>query len=254
MMKLRKKHIVLFLIILTIGSSIWLDQVFLKNNSKMFAEELRKAGETSDVIIIFNSGGFGTVELENAYDIKPVIENTKKTIEDMNYRVSVIPYHRTEESLVGRLGYLKEMFFYFPKESEDLANQIKKFLKENPDDKIIMTGLSNGAAFVGATMNDLKEIKSNVLAIELGAPFWAEKNNNENTLFLDNNGKDVITVGKKVKIVVSFIEAPFKWVYSRITNSKISFAEAMEAPGHHYYWDNVGGDIKNFIEKEFSSN
>jgi hypothetical protein len=254
MMKLRKKHVILFLIILTMGSSIWLDAVFIKSNSKLFAEELKEAGEISDVIIIFNSGGFGTVSLENAYDIKPVIENTKKTIEDMNYHVSVIPYHRTKESLIGRVGYLKEMFFSFPKESEDLASRIKEFLKENPDDKIIMAGLSNGAAFVGATMDDLKDVKSNVSAIQLGTPFWSGRINNENILFLDNNGKDILTVGKKAEIVYCLIKAPFKWVYSRILDKRISFAEAMEAPGHHYYWDNVGGEIKSFVEKELSSN
>lgn len=253
-MKLSKKHIILFLIILIIGSSIWLDSVFLKSNSRLFAEELKKAGETSDVIIIFNSGGFGTVKLEDAYDIKPVIENTKKTIENMNYRVSVIPYYRTKESLIGRLGYLKEMFFSFPKESEDLANRIEEFLKSNPDDKIVMAGLSNGAAFVGATMDDLKEVKPNVLAIQLGTPFWAGKNNNDNVLFLDNDGKDVLTAGKKVEIVLSVVKAPFKWAYSRIVNKKISFAEAMEAPGHHYYWNDIEGDVEGFIAKELSSN
>ncbi len=248
MKKLNKKHIVYLLIILTVVSFIWFDSVFLKNNSAAFADELKRAGETSDVIIIFNSGGFGTVDFDRAYDLKPIIDNLKDTITGMNYTVSIVPYYRTRETIVGKIGYLKEMFFDFPKQSEDMASQIKEFLKQNPEDKVIMTGLSNGAAFVASTMEDLKDTGGNVLAIELGAPFWSDKNNNDHILFLDNNGSDVLTVGNKKELIISFVKAPFKWFSSIVLNKKISYAEAMEAPGHHYYWENIKGDVTVFIE------
>jgi len=250
MRKVNKKYVICFLIILTVVSIFWFDLVFLKDNSAIFAEELKKAGESSDVIIIFNAGGFGTVDPQYAYDFKPIIDNLEQTIKDMNYTVSVVPYYRTKETLIGRLGYLKEMFFEFPKHSENMAYQIKEFLKENPDDKILMAGLSNGAAFVSSTIDDLGEVPNNVLAIELGAPFWTNRNTSDHILFLDNNGKDTLTVGNKREIILSFIKAPFKWVYSRIINKRISLAEAIEAPGHHYYWDNIKDDVTIFVENK----
>jgi hypothetical protein len=247
MKKFNKKYIIYFLLILTVVSFIWFDMFFLKTNSDFFAQELKKAGESSDVIIIFNSGGFGTVEFENAYDIRPIIENTREVIENMNYKVAIVPYYRTKETIIGKIGYLKEMFYSFPKESDDLAFQIREFLKDNPEDKILMAGLSNGAAFVGATMKDLDDIKNNVSAIQLGSPFWAEKDLRENILFLDNNGSDVLTAGKKKEIITSFLKAPFKWLQSKIKNKEMSFAEAIEAPGHHYYWEDVGKEIELFV-------
>lgn len=250
MKKVKKKYIICFLIILTTVSIFWFDLVFLKDNSAIFAEELKKAGESSDVIIIFNAGGFGTVDLERAYDFKPIIDNLEQTIKDMNYTVSIVPYYRTRETLLGKVGYLKEMFFEFPKHSKNMASQIKEFLKENPDDKILMAGLSNGAAFVSSTINDLGEVPDNVLAIELGAPFWSDKNTSDQVLFLDNDGEDSLTVGNKKEIITSFIKAPFKWTYSRIINKKISLAEAIEAPGHHYYWDNIKDDVIVFVENK----
>ncbi|MDD3292542.1 MAG: hypothetical protein PHI45_00485 [Candidatus Pacebacteria bacterium] len=250
MKKLNKKHIVCLLIILMIFSFVWFDSVFLKNNSAIFADELKKAGEASDVIIIFNSGGFGTVDFDHAYDLKPIIDNLEEVVESMNYNVSIIPYYRTRETVIGKIGHLKEMVFGFPKQSKDMAEQIKEFLKQNPEDKIIMTGLSNGAAFVASIMDDLKDTGNNVLAIELGAPFWSDKNINDNVLFLDNNGNDVLTAGNKKEIISSFIKAPFKWTYSIILNKKISYAEAMEAPGHRYYWENIKADVVSFFENK----
>lgn len=248
MKKVKKKYIICFLIILTVVSIFWFDTIFLKDNSAIFAEELKKAGESSDVVIIFNAGGFGTVQPEYAYDFKPIIDNLEQTIKNMNYTVSVVPYYRTKETVLGKLGYLKEMFFEFPKHSKNMADQITIFLEENPDDKILMAGLSNGAAFVSSTITNLGEVPDNVSAIELGAPFWSGKNTSDHVLFLDNNGKDVLTTGNKKEIIASLLRAPFKWVHSRVINKRISLAEAIEAPGHHYYWDNIKDDVVVFVE------
>ncbi len=248
MKKFNKKYLFYFLIILIIISFVWFDLIFLNENNKMFAEELKKAGEVSDVIIIFNSGGFGTVALENAYDFKPIIDNLEKTIKDMDYSVSIVTYYRTKETLMGRIGYLKEMFFDFPKQSKYVSGQIKEFLEDNPNDKILMAGLSNGAAFVRATMNNINNSSDNVLAIELGSPFWANSSQNDKILFLDNNGSDVLTVGNKKEIIESLLKTPFNWIYSRILNKRISLAEAIDAPGHHYYWEDIKDNVVTFVE------
>ncbi len=235
--------------VLCLSSFVWFDFVFLENNSKTFARELKEAGESGDFVIIFNSGGFGTVKPEFAYDFKPIIDSLKGEVEGMNYKVSVVPYYRTKETLVGRIGYLKEMFFAFPGESEDLANRIKDFIQENPGDKVLLAGLSNGAAFVGETMDDLRGV-GNVFAIEVGAPFWSEKNNDGNILILDNKGRDSLSIGDKSQLMLSLLQSPFKWIASRMEGQKISFSEAMIAPGHQYAWQEVEEEVVSFLENK----
>lgn len=249
----KKKIVILSLIVLSLASFLWLDFVFLENNSKTFARELKEAGETSNFVIIFNSGGFGTVEPELAYDLNPIIDSLKEEVEKMNYKVAVVPYYRTKETIVGRIGYLKEMFLSFPNESKDLAGRIKDFVQENPKDKVLMAGLSNGAAFVGETMEYLHGI-DNVFAIKMGAPFWSEKNNSENVLILDNKGKDSLSMGDKGQLMLSLLQSPFKWITSRMEGRKVSFSEAMVAPGHQYSWPEVEEEIVFFLENKVLSN
>ncbi|MDD5696462.1 MAG: hypothetical protein PHO90_00615 [Candidatus Pacebacteria bacterium] len=243
----KKKIIIVSLIVLFLASFLWLDFVFLKHNSETFARELEQAGETSDLVIIFNSGGFGTVQLEKAYDFKPIIDNLKSEAEKMNYKVAVVPYYRTKETIVGRIGYLKEMFFSFPSESEDLAKRIRDFVEQNPGDKVLMAGLSNGAAFVSETMKDLEGV-GNVFAIEMGAPFWSEKKNDGSILILDNQGRDSLSIGDKGQLMLSLIQSPFKWIASRMEGRKISFPEALSVPGHQYSWPEVEEEVVSFLE------
>ncbi|MDD5555541.1 MAG: hypothetical protein PHO19_02665 [Candidatus Pacebacteria bacterium] len=248
----KKKIIVFSLIIIFLASFVWLDFVFLENNSETFAKELKEAGETSDFVIIFNSGGFGTVKPELAYDLKPIIDDLKGEVEGMNYKVAVVPYYRTKETIIGRIGYLKEMFLSFPSESKDLAKRIKDFVEENPGDKVLMAGLSNGAAFVNETMEDLQGI-NNVFAIEMGTPFWSTKNPAENILILDNKGRDSLSIGDKGQLMLSLLQSPFKWIASRIEGRKISFSEAMVAPGHQYSWLEVEEEVVSFLESKVLS-
>lgn len=249
----KKKIIVFSLIALIVVSFVWLDLVFVKENSQVFSQELRKAGEASDVVIIFNSGGFGTVAPENAYDFKPIIDNLRKEIEEMNYKTEVVPYYRTKETLFGKIGYTKEMFLSFPAESNDLAQEIKEFVKKNPGDKVLLAGLSNGASFVRAAMKNLQET-NNVFAIEMGAPFWSQKIENENILILNNKGRDCLSVGDKSQLILSLIKAPLEWIVSKIEGENISFAEALSIPGHQYAWSEVEAAVVPFLTSKLLSN
>jgi len=91
----------------------------------------------------------------------------------MNFKVAVIPYYRTKETIIGKIGYVKEMFF-FPNESKDLAESIKKFIEENPKDKVLLAGLSNGASFVRAAMENLQGV-NNVLLLKWALLFGLKK-------------------------------------------------------------------------------
>ena len=242
----KKTKLIIFVISARfISSFVWFDFFFLKVNGEKFEKELMKAGEESDVIIVFNSGGWGTVPLDRAFDINPIINETKKMIESEDYKVSIVQYFRTEETFFAKISALREVFFNFPDSSKVFSKRIKEFLENNPGDNVIMAGLSNWAAFVDAAMADLES--ENVFAIELGAPFWKKNVKSENILSL-NNQADILANGKLGELLISLIKAPFVWAGSNLSGERMSFGTAVHLYGHDYYWPEVKSELADFIE------
>jgi len=73
---------------------------------------------------------------------------------------------------------------------------------------------------------------NNVFAVEMGAPFWSEEVASMNVLTLNNGGKDILSAGDKSQLLFSLIQAPFKWIVSRVEGENISLARALNIPGH----------------------
>ncbi|HNY36281.1 MAG TPA: hypothetical protein PLD14_01245 [Candidatus Pacearchaeota archaeon] len=249
-MKNRTKILIGVFVILSLVSVLWFDLVFLKHNGDTFEKELMKAGETSDVVIVFNSGGWGTVPFDQAFDFNPIINETKELIESKNYKVSIVQYYRTQQNFFAKVASLKETLFNFPDSSRVFSDRIDEFLEKNPNDKVIIAGLSNGASFIDSAMEDLKDKKDNVWAIELGAPFWKKNTKSENIISL-NNQADILANGKLGQIIISLIKTPFIWIYNNISGNHISLTQAMHVRGHDYYWQEVKDDITSFVNKEF---
>ncbi|MDD4531223.1 MAG: hypothetical protein PHH21_00770 [Candidatus Pacebacteria bacterium] len=242
----KTKLAILIVLALIVLSYVWFDFFFLKINGEKFEKELMKAGEESDVVIVFNSGGWGTVPLDRAFDINPIIEETKKLIEESGHKVSIVQYFRTEDTFFAKISTVREVFFNFPGSSKVFAERIKEFRDSNPEDKVVMAGLSNGAAFVDAAMGELKD--DNVFAIELGAPFWKKNVKNENILSL-NNQADILANGKLGELLWSVVKAPFIWAGSNLSGKRMSFGEAVHIDGHDYYWPALKGELAEFIEE-----
>ena len=59
-------------------------------------QEILEISQNTDVIIIFNSGGWGDTPFEEAKDFAPIIEGIQETLEDLGYNSLVIPYKRTK--------------------------------------------------------------------------------------------------------------------------------------------------------------
>jgi hypothetical protein len=233
-------------------SFIWFDFFFWQGNTKNFEDALNKAANESDVIIIFNSGGFGTVHLERAWDFKPIVYGTQGSITNLNYKVSVIPYYRTEESWLGKAAYVKEVLFNFPKESKYLANKLQEFSAAHPDKTILLEGLSNGAAFVTATMEKIKCCNSKILAMEFGPPFWVKQVDNPNILIFNNGQKDALSNGRVFDLLYSVGKAPLIMIYTKIIGKPISFPEAMNVPGHQYTWQEVEPAVSGFLQEKIN--
>lgn len=244
----KTKILIAFFATFLLLSFFWFN-FFLKYNGEAFESELMKAGESSDVVIIFNSGGWGVVPFDKAFDFNPIINETKQLIESKNYKVSIVQYYRTKEYFFAKLASLGEIFFNFPNSSRVFSERINRFLEKYPDDKIIMAGLSNGASFVDAAMEDLKSKENSVWAIELGAPFWRKNIQSDNVISF-NNQTDALANGKLGQILLTLIKAPFIWGYNNITGNHISIGQAIHIDGHDYSWQEIKDDLTSFINKE----
>ena len=253
-----KKSIKYFLLILVILGSLFFlfgPEVFPEPPTNVLVgdQELLNSAAQNDVIIIFNSGGWGNTPLEEAEDFAPIIEKITETLNEWGYNSLVIPYTRTKDDLSGKITGTRDFLNSFQTSSEILAEKVN-FLTENlPDKKIIMAGLSAGGALVDETMERISGgTRNSVYAITAGIPFWEETLNSENILQLNNNGRDSLAAGDIKSLIFSLIKAPFKWISSKINGQNLPFSQALQAPGHDYLWSSpeVGPQIVSFLENK----
>ena len=215
-------------------------------------QEILNSATNSDVIIIFNSGGWGNTPLEKAEDFTPIIEGIQQTLSERGYNSLVIPYIRTKDDFLGKITGARDFLSSFKSSSEILAEKVEFLVEQFPDKKIIMAGLSSGAALVDETIEEISE-NSQIYAIEAGVPFWMKTFESENILQLNNNGKDSLSAGEIRTLLFTLIKAPFKWIFSKMNGQNLPFPQAFHVPGHDYFWDSpeVGSQIVSFLENKF---
>jgi hypothetical protein len=245
----RKNTKLVIFIILLIGLFFLLGEV--PDNSR-FKTVLNSVSE-NNIVIIFNSGGWGDTLPEEASDFTPIIDGIQKTLSDLGYNSIVVPYTRTKESFLGRIEGVKETLSLFPNQSQKLANEIEIFIKSHPENKIIMAGLSNGAVFVNRTMMKVSENQRNsVFAVEIGTPFWERALDSDNVLLLNNKGKDALSKMDLRTLIPSLLKSPCKWLSAQILREELSFSQALYLPGHYYGWNSVALEVKFFLENKFA--
>lgn len=246
-----------FILVLMIGGSLFL--LFRPLNSEIVLpnpqlQEILNLASKHDVIIIFNSGGWGDTPLRQAKDFAPVIEGIKETLQKWGYNSAVVSYTRVEDNLLGRLAAPRE----FHASAENLAKEVEVLNEMFPQKKVIIAGLSNGAAFVNETMARLSEECQDknlpVYGIAAGTPFWMEKFNSANILQLDNDGRDKLSEGDKKILLASLAKGQLKWFASKIAGKPLSFARAVKIPGHSYPWNSpeINHQIVAFLKEKFS--
>ncbi len=204
-------------------------------------------------VIVFNSGGWGYTPPRQAADFAPVLTGIQDTLAAADYQSVVIPYKRTENSFLGKITGLRGFVSSFDFQSSALAGYLEEYLEKNPEEKIIITGLSNGAAFTDQTIEKMgRETAGQVLAIEVGTPFWEKPMVAGNVLFLDNNGQDSLADGKISSLLLALVKAPFRLVSAKVCGTDLSFSRSIQVPGHEYTWNSsTGSDITQFLKENF---
>lgn len=247
----KAKNIIFISIILGVAFFLFAPEILPKNIQR---QEILDMVADNDIVIFFNSGGWGNTPLEKAEDFAPIIEGIQITLNEWGYDSIVIPYNRTKDGLLGKISGTKDFLGSFSFSSEILAKDLEFLAESLPNKKIIIAGLSNGATFVAKTNEKIsKEMKASIYTIAIGAPFWTKTPESDNVLQLDNNGRDSLTKGNVGSLILGLIKAPFKWVSSIIQGDNLGFAQVVQAPGHDYNWfsPEVGPQIITFLEDRF---
>jgi hypothetical protein len=246
-MKRIKYPIFISIIILVFFLFFWFDA--LPENVRL--KEVAGSHLNEDIVIIFNSGGWGDTPPEKAEDLTPIVKGVEKTLSEKGYKSIVIPYERTKAGLFAKIRGAREMFGYFQKQSDELAGGVKVFLENNPGKKIIMVGLSNGASFVDETMKKLANFQNSVLAIEIGSPFWQKEMNSGNVLRLDNGDQDSLVMGDVKTLLSTLLKAFPKWFLAKVSGANLSFSRAFDFPEHKYSWESPGVSylIGSFLDR-----
>jgi len=244
----RIKYFILTFVILGGLCFIFCPEFFPENPQ---IKEILNSVSQNDVIIIFNSGGWGDTPLEKAEDFLPIIKGLQNTINEWGYSSVVIPYTRTKDNFLGRISSFRGTLFGFQKQAGILSDEIKEYLSENPGKKVVIAGLSNGAAFVEDTIKKVPAtLKNQVLAIEVGIPFWKKKLNSENILRLTRQNQDPLSKGELKILVFTLVKTPIKWFLAKVSGKEISLSQAAYIPGHEYSWEEVRPEMISFLENK----
>ncbi len=220
--------------------------------SDLQPQEILNMAADNDVIIIFNSGGWGDTPLEGAEDFYPIIEGIQQTLNDWGYKSIVIPYNRTRDTFWGKISSAREFFSFFDFSSGVLARELELVVENSPDKKIIITGLSNGAVFATETYKKISnEAKDSFCALSVGSPFWYQTSPSKDILQLKSR-TDTLVKGETQVLFSSLFKAPGRWLAAQLAGKNLTLGQALETPGHIYTWSSpeVRSEIVGFLEKK----
>ena len=205
-----------------------------------------------DVVVIFNSGGWGWNFLENSPGWYSISTGIESELDKLGYTSLLLNYRRTEENLRGIVDEGVEMITAYPSKAENLAHRVEFLTRHIPDLKIIVTGESDGTVISDSTMNLLRD-NHRVYSIQTGPPFWHQNVVQERTLVLDNNGRhpDTFSQGDIPTMLWTSLGDVIGIPQSEESSGRVLFF--LRAPGHDYRWQypDVCSQITNFLEDNF---
>jgi len=219
--------------------------------------------EGKDFLLIHNPGGWGCSPLEHCLQWeRSIVEGISATLEQSGYSWLLTQYFRGGNSWWAHLRDMKEQFRFFFKGKSSMAEVMAaelKFIAQHINNlKVILIGVSQGAAFSNAVMRQLGELHQ-VYSIELGI-FFAHMSRRlvtERTLAIDSNGlmPDPMAHRNLKAGFKAYITAPFQWIKYRLRGKPEKFTYCINAPGHDYNWQypEVQRQIIDFLNLNFGT-
>jgi hypothetical protein len=210
--------------------------------------ELAELPLRSQVIVLAHFGGWGNVPIEQAHDILPVIDGVRKHLRAGGLQSILVPFYRSRGGSVGKLLTIGEMFELHHSDATRLSGEIDQFLERHPRQRVIMIGLSNGAAFADEVMERLSATaEGRVCAIEVGPPFLSPLDAGPSVLRLGNHGADPVVTGEWWILMRTWVQGLFRRASARPAPENVR-AEAGFVQEHEYSWPSVREEVVGFLE------
>ncbi len=216
--------------------------------------------EKKNFLLIHNPGGWGSTRIENLLQWeRSIVEGVDKTISDLGYSGSLVQYFRSTTGWKAVLEDIREQSRFFANKAKIMAAEMKFITQHLSNLKIVMIGVSQGAAFSNAVLQNING-EDRIFSIELGTPFFYKSRRviTDRTLTLDNNGlmPDSLMEWNVPVILRTYFTAPFRWIKYKMQGKKIKFTYCINVPGHDYNWDypEVQRQIEQFLIEKFGNN
>ncbi|MFC1916654.1 hypothetical protein ACFLX1_00765 [Chloroflexota bacterium] len=216
-----------------------------------------------DFLLIHNPGGWGSTPLERCLEWeRSIVEGVSATMEQLGFTWLLTQYFRSGSSWWAHVWDLKDQTgFLFKSKTykvEVMAAELKFMVEHINNCKVILIGISQGAAFSNAVMRRLGELHQ-VYSIELGIffPHMSRRVITERTLAVDSNGvmPDPIAHRNLKAAAKAYMLASFRWIKYCLQGTPEKFANCIQTPGHEYSWDypEVRQRIGNFLDTNFGT-
>jgi hypothetical protein len=210
--------------------------------------ELAEAPLRSQVIILAYLGGWGNVHVEDAHDILPTIAEIRVYLHTRGISSILVPFYRAQGGFFGKLRTITEIFELHHSDVSRLPGEIDRFLSRHPQQRVIMVGLSTGAAFADEVMQRLSPTaQGRVCAIEFGAPFLDPSDAGESVLRLDNHGDDPVATGEYWTLMRVRVEGAFRGARDWLTGRDRAKPGAFVSE-HEYSWPAVRKEVVSFLD------
>ena len=183
-------------------------------------------------------------------------------MERLGYSWLLIQYFRGGSSWWTHMRDVKEEARFFLKGESSkagiMAAELRFITQHIKNLKVILIGISQGAAFGNAVMKQPSELHQ-IYSIELGIcyPHMFRRVVTERTLAIDSNGLMpdlMIHRNLKARFKV-FMAAFFRWIKYRLQGKPEKFTYCVNAPGHDYNWKypEVQRQIIDFLNLNFGT-
>jgi hypothetical protein len=208
----------------------------------------------SDVVIVFNSGGWGWNLLDETPGWSSIIDGIRSELEDLGYNSLVLNYQRTSRGLRACIKEFIEEAGHYPSKAKDLAKRVEFLTDHIPNLKVIVAGESTGTVVTDCTMNILRD-NSRVYSIQTGTPFWHKPTTLDRTLLMNSNGKtiDTFSYGNVRAVLWATVKGWFGLLPPEDNPGTI--LSWLRAPGHDYSWQYPGvcSEVVRFLEENFGA-
>jgi hypothetical protein len=222
---------------------------------QVFVDQLLTAymeARDRDVVVVFNSGGWGWNLLDETPGWASIIDGIKSELDSFGYRSLVLSYQRTSKGLRGCIREFIEVLSHSPSKARELAQRVEFLTSHFPNLKVIVAGESTGTVVTDSTMNILRD-NPHVYSIQTGTPFWHNTASSDRTLLMNSNGKtiDTFSYGKVTAMLWATVKGWFGLLEPEENPGTI--LSWLRAPGHDYSWQYPGvcSEVTKFLEKNF---